>query len=406
MTTYKFEAIAADRRLVHGEVCAASEASAEQAVRKLGHRRILSVKAGNSVFQMRQVWVALNKQKIRDRDVMDFSYELAQLLGSGITLMKALDYILEATRNKSLKMMLEGIIQSIQNGTSFSTAIGEYKNVFSETYIQVIRASEKSGNLERGLTHLGDNISKNVEVRKTLKRVLTYPAIVLTAAAGVCTFLVIFVIPQLSTVFDSMQAQMPFLTRMMISFSAFLSGNAVTLFAILLLLALAFWLFRRTERGRKTIDKVLLRIPIIKGVILTSATLSYSHMCAMLLKSGLQLPQAMHYATRTVSSDSLQDIFRLARTRLLQGQTLTTAIKETNLFNRLAIEKLSIGERTGDIVSAFEFIANTNEKSLAEQRNAFVAIIEPVLTVGIGCLVALIALSTILPMYSLAGQIK
>jgi general secretion pathway protein F len=129
-------------------------------------------------------------------------------------------------------------------------------------------------------------------------------------------------------------------------------------------------------------------------------------MCGMLLKSGLQLPQALYYSTQTVSNETLRETFQEARTRLLQGQSLTTSIKQTNMFSRLAIEKLSIGERTGDIVSAFEFIADSNEKALEEKRNAFVAIIEPIITICIGCLVALIALSTILPMYSLAGQIK
>ncbi len=406
MTTYKFEAFTADRKLVSGEVFASTDAGAEQAVRKLGHQRIISIKADKSVFQFRQILGDLTRPKIRERDIMDFSYELAQLLGSGITLMKALDYIGEAARNSSMKEMLESVIQSIQNGNSFSQAISEYKSVFSESYIQVIRASEKSGNLEKGLNHLADNIGKGVEIRKALKRVLTYPTMVLLLAVCVCIFLVVFVIPQLSTVFQSMNAEMPFLTRAMIAISGFISGNALTIFAIILILALSFWAYRRSEKGRRNIDRFLLRLPVIKGIIMSSSTLSYSHMCAMLLKSGLQLPQAMHYSAQTVSNESLRHTLRDARTRLLQGQSLTAAIKGTNLFSRLAIEKLSIGERTGDIVSAFEFVAGANEKALEEKRNAFVATIEPMITIGIGCLVALIALSTIMPMYSLAGQIK
>jgi type II secretory pathway component PulF len=406
MTTYKFEAFTAQRKLVTGEVFAATEAGAEQAIRKLGHQRIISIKADKSIFQLGQMLESLTRPRIRERDIMDFSYELAQLLGSGITLMKALDYIGEATKNKSMKSLLEGVIQAIQNGNSFSQAISEYKSVFSESYIQVIRASEKSGNLEKGLTHLADNIGKGVEIRKSLKRVLTYPTIVLSLALCVCVFLVLYVIPAISGIFKSMNAEMPFMTRAMIGISSFISGHALTLFAVLLILVLSFWAFRRSEKGKRSIDRFLLRLPVVRGIILTSSTLSYSHMCAMLLKSGLQLPQAMHYSAQTVTNESLREILRDARTRLLQGQSLTMAIKGTNLFSRLAIEKLSIGERTGDIVSAFEFVATANEKALEEKRNAFVATIEPVITICIGCMVALIAISTILPMYSLAGQIK
>jgi type II secretory pathway component PulF len=406
MTTYKFEAFTQDRKIVRGEVMASSDAGAEMAIRKLGHQRILSIKADKSVSQLRQILAELTRPKISDRDIMEFSYELAQLLGSGITLMKALDYIAEAAKNRTMRTMLETIIQSIQNGNSFSQAITEYRNVFSDTYIQVIRASEKSGNLEKGLTYLGDNISKGVEIRKSLKRVLTYPAIVLTLALCVCIFLVLYVIPSLAGVFESVNAEMPFFTRAMVGISDFISGHILTIFAVVVILGLSFWAFRRSERGKASIDRLLLRLPLIRGFIIASNTLSFSHMCAMLLKSGLQLPQALHYAIQTAGNTSLRQILRDARTRLLQGQSLTLSIRETGLFSRLALEKLSIGERTGDIVSAFEFVATTNERSLEEKRNAFVAVIEPMITIGIGCVVALMALSTILPMYSLAGQIK
>jgi type IV pilus assembly protein PilC len=406
MTTYKYEAFTADRKLVRGEVLAATDAGAELAVRKLGHQRIISIRANKSLGHWRQVLGEMTKPKILDRDIMEFSYELAQLLSSGITLMKAMDYISEATRNKSLKAMLEGIVQSIQSGSSFSQAINDYRSVFSETYIQVIRASEKSGNLERGLTHLADNISKGVQMRKALKRVLTYPAIILTLAVCVCTFLVLYVIPALSDVFLSVNAKMPFLTMAMINTSDFIMNNLLAIICVVAILLLSTWAYRRTEKGKRGIDRLLLRLPVIRGVVITSGTLSYSHMCGMLLKSGLQLPQALFYSTQTVGNETLRESFREARTRLLQGQSLTAAVKQTNLFSRLAIEKLSIGERTGDIVSAFEFIADANEKALEEKRNAFVATIEPLITICIGCLVALIALSTILPMYSLAGQIK
>ena len=129
MTTYTYEAFTPDRKIVRGEVLAATDSGAEQAIRKLGHQRIISIKANKRIRQWRQVLAELTKPKIGDRDIMEFSYELAQLLSSGITLMKALDYIGDATKNKSTKHMLDTIIQSIQNGNSFSQAISEDRQV-------------------------------------------------------------------------------------------------------------------------------------------------------------------------------------------------------------------------------------------------------------------------------------
>jgi len=137
----------------------------------------------------------------------------------------------------------------------------------------------------------------------------------------------------------------------------------------------------------------------------TSNMLTYSYMSSMLLKSGLKLPQVLFYAGSTVGNRCLRDILLRARVQLLQGQALTTVIQQTDVLTRMEVEKIAIGERTGDIALAFENIAAAQEKTLAERRAAFVATIEPVITIGIGIAISLIALSTILPMYSLAGSI-
>lgn len=405
MNVYKYQVYTADRQIRIGEISAASDIGAEQAIHKMGYTRILSLKP-QSLSLREQIIEVLTRKKVTDRDVMEFANELAQLLGSGIALMKALDFVGDVTKNKSMKSMIDVIIQSINNGNSFSQAISEQDGVFSETFIQVIRASEKSGNLERGLTHMAEHMNKLLETKKRLKRVFAYPAVILSLAFGVALFLVFYIMPSMASVFRTMSADLPTLTQTMINISDFASNNIVALLAVIGGLGLGGWLYARTENGRHHLHKLLLRIPIINGMVLTSNMLTYSYMSAMLLKSGLQLPQVLFYTGNTVGNTHLRGILLEARNQLLQGQTLTKVIKQTGIFSRMEIEKIAIGERTGDIVSAFEYIAAANEKALEERRAAFVATIEPMITIGIGVVVALIALSTILPMYSLAGQFE
>ncbi len=403
MNVYRYQVYTPQKTIRAGEISAVSESSAEQAIRRMGYQRILSIKS-KETQAVEKLIGELTRRKITEKDIMEFSYELAQLLESGIALMKALDFISEVTKNKTLKTVINAIMDSINSGNSFSYAISQ-QGIFSETFIQVISASEKSGNLEKGLTYLADYMNKRIETRKQLRRVFSYPAVILTMAFGVALFLVLYIIPSLSEVFRSTGAELPALTAGMMAISDFALNNLVSIFAALAAIVLAVWLYLRTENGKKSLDYFLLRLPVVRGMVQTSNMLTYSYMSSMLLKSGLKLPQVLFYAGSTVGNRRLRDILLRARVQLLQGQALTTVIQQTDVLTRMEVEKIAIGERTGDIALAFENIAAAQEKTLAERRAAFVATIEPVITIGIGIAIALIALSTILPMYSLAGSI-
>jgi general secretion pathway protein F len=378
--------------------------SAEQAIYRMGYRRILSVRPRKAQL-FEQILSDLIKKRISDREVMEFTYELAQLLGSGIALMKALDFVNDVTKNKSLKKMIEIIIDSINNGNSFSQAISEQEGVFSETYVQVIRASEKSGNLERGLIYMADFMSKTLEARKRFRRLFTYPSVILLLAAAVASFIVFYIVPSMTDVFNSMNVELPSLTMGLINMSNFIINNALLLFTSAVCLVFVAWIYLRTERGRRDLDTWLLRIPFIKDMVKSNNLLTYFNMSAMLLKAGIKLPQVLYYSGNTVGNSHLRDILLKSRAQLLQGKTLVAVSRQMGILNRMEVEKIAIGERTGDVAAAFEYIAEGKNRVIEEKRAAFVAIIEPVITICIGVVVALIALSTILPMYSLAGSL-
>ena len=404
MNVYQYQVYAPDRTVKAGEISAVSETTAEQAIRRMGYQRILSLKEKeNRVVE--KVLGELTRQKITEKDIMEFAYELAQLLESGIALMKSLDFITEVTKNKSLKTVINAIIDSINNGNSFSYAISQ-QGVFSDTFIQVISASEKSGNLEKGLVYLADFLNKRIETKKKLRRVFAYPAVILTMAFAVGLFLVLYIIPSLSDVFRSTGAKLPVLTAGMMAISDFFVNNILVILVTVAVIVLLGFLYLRTENGKRRLDDLLLRIPVLNGMVRTSNMLTYSHMSAMLLKSGLKLPQVLFFAANTVSNRHLRETLMDARVQLLQGQSLTAVMRQKDVFSRMEVEKLAIGERTGDISFAFENIAVAQEKLLAERQAAFVATIEPAITIAIGIAIAIIALSTILPMYSLAGSIN
>lgn len=404
MSIYSYKVYTSDRQVRTGEISASSEMSAEQAIYRMGYRRILSVQPRKAQL-LEKILSDLTKKKISDREVMEFTYELAQLLGSGIALMKALDFVSEVTKNKSLKKMIDVIIDSINNGNSFSQAISEQEGVFSETYIQVIRASEKSGNLERGLLYMADFMNKSLDTKKRFKRLFMYPSVIMTLAIAVALFIVFYIVPSMADVFHTMNVELPGLTLALINISNFIVDNALILFTSALCLIFVAWLYLRTEKGRRGLDIWLLRIPFIKDMVKANNLLTFFNMSTMLLKAGLKLPQVLYYSGNTVGNRHLRDILLKSRAQLLQGKTLVAVSRQAGILNRMEVEKIAIGERTGDVAAAFEYIAEGKNRVIEEKRTAFIAIIEPAITIGIGVVVALIALSTILPMYSLAGSL-
>jgi len=405
MNEYKYTAYTRDKTIVNGKLKATSEAAAGQAVLEMGYHRILTLQSAESLQWLPKLTFGLKLHVVKQQEIARFSNDLSNLLSSGIILVTSLQLIKQHTTNKLLKNIITDIIDSIHNGSSFSGAILKHEDIFSETYYQVIKASEKSGNLQQGLKYLSDHIYKQIDTKKRLKKVFNYPVIVLTLAFFIGVFLVTNVLPTLIDMFTQMNVELPLITKIVIGFSTFLIDNIVNLLILLVVVGITGFLCLRTRKGKEYITRIILGIPVIKDLFLRINLLSYTHMTSMLIKAGLQLPNVTFYSTQTIKNSHIRHLLTQGRNLLLQGHSLSTALRSTGLFDAVSIEKLAIGERTGDIETAFFNISETYEKQFDDSVKAFIAIIEPAIIVTIAFVVGLLALSIITPMYSLAGSV-
>jgi type IV pilus assembly protein PilC len=328
------------------------------------------------------------------------------MLSSGITLVSALQLIRQQTAHKMFKDIVFDIINMIHNGNSFSGAVQKHGDVFPETYYQVIKASEQSGNLEQGLGYLADYLNKNIETKKRLKAIFNYPVIVLTLAFLIGGFLVTNVLPTLIGMFDQMNTELPLITRITVGFSQFLVNNTAMLFLAILIMIASGYMYLRTKTGKLTLTRCMLKIPIIKDFLLRTNLLTYTHMASMLLKAGLQLPVVIQHCAQTVKNMFIRESLFQVRNQLIQGRSLSAALRSTNLFDAVSLEKIAIGERTGDINIAFTNISVAHEKAIDDSIKTFIAILEPAIIICIALVVGLLALSIITPMYSLVGSMK
>jgi type II secretory pathway component PulF len=403
---YKYTAYTNDKKIVSGKINNTSEAAAAQAVLKLGYHRILTLQSTDKSIGMHGSVFGLKLHRIKDKEIANFSNDLSNMLSSGITLVSALQLILQQTAHKMFKDIVSDIIKMIQNGNSFSGAVQKYRDVFPETYYQVIKASEQSGNMEQGLVYLTDYLNKNIETKKRLKQMFNYPVIVLTLAFLIGGFLVTNVLPTLIGMFDQMNTELPLITRITVGVSQFLVNNTAVLFIAILILIAAVYMYLRTRTGKLTLTRCMLKTPIIKNFLLRSNLLTYTHMASMLLKAGLQLPVVTQYCAQTVQNMFIRESLARVRAQLIQGGSLSAALRSTNLFDTVSLEKIAIGERTGDINIAFTNISAAYENAINDGTKTFMALLEPAIIICIALVVGLLALSIITPMYSLVGSFK
>jgi type II secretory pathway component PulF len=403
---YKFTAYTNDKRIVTGRLTNTSEAAAAQAVLKLGYHRVIKLQSADRKFGLPKMTFGLKLRQVTEKEIARFSNDLSNMLSSGITLVSALQLIQQQTVNKAFRDIVFDIINMIRNGNSFSGAIQKHGDVFPETYYEVIKASEQSGNLEQGLGYLTVYLNKHMETKKRLRQIFNYPIVLLTLAFIIAGFLVTKVLPSLIDMFGQLNTQLPLITRVMVGVSNLLINNTAVILIGIVAVVAAVYFYLRTKHGKVLLTRFLLKIPVIKDTLLRTNLLTYTNMASMLLKAGLSLPVVMYHCAQTVGNVYIRETLFQVRNQLIQGRSLSSALRSTNLFDTVSLEKIAIGEKTGDINLAFANITSAYEKSMDESIKTFLAVIEPTIIVCIAAVVGLLALSIITPIYSLVGSFK
>jgi len=399
---YQFKAYTLDKRVVQGTIDAASESTAEEALYRAGYQRILSLKQTRPGFSLEQLLPTLFR--VKTQDVIDFSRQLATLIESGITILTALQLLAEQAFRAAFSKVIAGLVNELRGGSSLSQALSKYPQAFSYTYCQVVGASEQAGNLEVGLRQMAGYMEKQTATKKRIKSALTYPIVVLSMAIGVFVLLITVALPPLVGLFTSLGTELPWMTRLLIAISNFLTNYKFYLLGGVAIIIMSIIGYARLPAGKLTIDRLMLKLPLIAPITVQRNVCHFCRTASMLLKAGLLLPQAMNIVIQTVGNRIIRQALREVREKLIQGQGLSQPMATIDLFPRLLVEMISVGEKTGNLDSTLATLGDYYEQRVDQRVNSLVSMIEPTLTVGVGLVVAFIALSIITPLYSILGS--
>jgi len=401
---YHYTVYTLDRRIVQGTIDATSASMAEEALYRAGYDRVLTLREVRPRPSLGELVPILFG--VKTEDVIDFSHQLATLTESGITILSALQLLGGQPSKPALRRMIAGLVDELRGGSSFSQALSKYPQVFSFAYCQVMKASEQAGDLEGGLRQIAGYMEKQAATKQRVTRAMIYPALVLLMAMGVSALLITVVLPPLIKLFASFGAELPLATRVLIATANFLISYKLYLLGGLFALVAAIVGYVRLPAGKLTMNRLMLRMPVISPINIQRNMGHFCRTTSMLLKAGLQLPQVIDIIAQTLGNRVIRQALRDVREGLVQGQGLSQAMGAIDLFPRLLVEAVAVGEKTGNMEGTLATLADFYEQRVDRRIDTLTSLIEPSLTVVVGLVVAFIALSMITPLYSILESIK
>ncbi len=401
LISYRYEATTGQGRLVKGTIKAIGEIEAERLLIQQGYIPV-SVEVVPSMFSLEEALPTLFR--VKPQDVILFSRQLATLLRSGISLLPSLDILQEqVTSSRAFKKILDSIVTDLRAGGSFSQSISKHSAAFSEIYCRTIAVGEQTGSMETVLNQMADYLEKEGKTGQKIKKALSYPMMILGVGLVVVVILMTVVMPQLMGMFASLNVELPLPTKILISVSNFITTYPLYLLITgVVLAALVLWLVKQST-GRRVLDRIKLVAPLIGTPNLLSELARFSRSVSVLISAGLSLQEIMELVPQASSNVVIRDALNRVNEGLILGGGLSEPMSHEGIFPPLLVQMVAVGEESNSLDFTMGVVADFYETTAEEKTNAMVGMLGPLSTIGIALVVGFIAISVLMPMYTITG---
>jgi type IV pilus assembly protein PilC len=400
MGKFRYQAVTEDGRKTSGVATATSIKTAMAGL----------VEQGFDVKQLRErrnvLQFEITKKKLKQDELMHFSRQLSAFVRAGIPLIEALEVIEEETDDKVLREVLIGVRDSLIVGETFSDALRPYESLFPKFYVDMVSAAELTGSLDDVLAELAGYIKRDLEARNKIKSALVYPLIILVMAIATVTVLATFVLPRFKTFFEGFDATLPLPTRMLIGFTDFITADWLYIIVGLALLIAIPMMLVRTSRGRRSKDKLLLRLPVIGQIILFAIIERFCRLLATMMRAGVPLPEAMGVlgdsTKNVIFKEGLDDV----HDAMMRGEGLAQPMGATGLFPGAVIQMVKVGENTGTLNEQLTVGSDYYGEELEYKMERLTSLFEPAVIIFMGVAVGFVAVALISAMYGIYSQVQ
>jgi len=362
---------------------------------------LISVRRGLSLSAFR-----LRRRRVDPSLLLVFSQELAALLKAGLPLFQSLDVMLERQKDPLLRQSLSTVREKVKAGIALSDAFRQEGDLYPPIFSASLVAGERSGNLDQVLRRFASHLRLNQSLKKKAISASVYPIVLLTMMVALVTVLLVWVIPQFSSFYEGLGAELPLATRMLLALADAVRGNLLWIVLGLgaLVLSALYWL--RREGSGVALDGALLRLPYFGGLMRMYATSQLMRTLATLLAGGLPLLNALEVAAASIGNRAMARAVGTATGRIREGASLTVALESTGMLEALPLEMVKVGEQTGALGDMLNAVAEFYDEDLDTQMAALLSLVEPVLLVLMAIIVAAMLLAFYLPMFQAISAVQ
>jgi type IV pilus assembly protein PilC len=343
--------------------------------------------------------------KIKQDDFIVFAQEFKALLKAGLPALQGLDILIQRQGESELGRLLQDVREDVLTGASLSDAFADRRAALPDNFVPALVAGERSGELDAALQRFIELSKLTSSLRKSFKKALYYPIFLIILSTGVLTIMFAYVLPEFSKFYEGFHEKLPAFTVAVLAFSHALQDNALYILVAFALLLFAFFWWRGTERGSKTLARLKLKFPIAGDIIHKYQLSQLFHSLASMLHGGMPLVSSLADLERSAPSTILAEDLRLARKRVSEGESLHKAIAGTMLAKDLAAEMIEVGESTGALSEMLSSVATFYDEDVQSRLGALLSLVEPVMLVVMAAIIGTLLFAMYYPLFNLLGKV-
>lgn len=346
------------------------------------------------------------RARVKSKDLVVFTRQLSTMMSSGISLLECLEVLSEQVEDRGFSAVIKHVVEDIRAGADLSESLQKYPKIFSNIYINMIKAGEASGQLDTILDRLAGYQESAMKLRGEIKSAMTYPVISITLVIAITLFLMIGIIPKFEKIFVSLNVKLPAITQFVLALSRFIKTKMIIWAPLCIGIVVAFILWKKTESGRRQWDYIKLKIPIFGELMRKVAISRFARTFATLIQSGVDILNALNIVGKTSGNIVIEEALVDCAETVREGEALSTPLGRYPVFPPMVVRMIGIGEKSGSLETLLEKISDFYEQEVSQTVESLTSLIEPIMISFMGVLVGGMVVAIFLPIFKVQESLR
>ena len=401
MDIYNYEATTRDGKIVTGTLEVANESLAIDRIQDMGYFPLKVSKSDDGEGMVSRFFSSL-QNRITDKDIMTFTYQLGVLLDAGFPLDRSLSILSDLTEKKKFRELVKDLNSHVRSGKSFSDALSRFPSMFPLFFVNMVKAGEAGGFLEDAISRLSTYLENSHALKEEVRSALIYPGVLCVFGGASVVFLLTYVVPMFTQIFTDMGQELPLPTLMLLGLSDFLTNYWWIILLFIAIVVFSAKRYLKSETGNRAWDSIKFKLPVFGKLYQEVAVSRFSRTLGTLLASGVPILNAFQIVKGTLESEKISDIISSVREAARKGRGIAESLKKSDIFPPIAVHMVTVGEETGRLDEMLIKIADRFDIEVRTTVKRMLSLLEPALIILMAVLVGFIVISMLLAIFSIS----